>query len=232
LFSVAAGVGLAWMFTAAVNWRPLLRTPWMVTLSLLLAVGGLFPIMATQGKIAMRMATNAPHTLDGDAYMDYATYVEGSIPMPMGDDLAIIHWFQNNVKGSPVILEGYMTEYKYGARISISTGLPTILGWNFHQRQQRTVDPLPNLVFERSGNIGAMYDLPNEDTVWQMIQFYNVQYIVVGKLEKGIYDGAGLAKFDRMVNEKLLEVVYDERGDKVYHVIPGAVLPDTVVGGR
>jgi len=34
-----------------------------------------------------------------------------------------------------------------------------------------------------------------------------------------------------MVDSKLLEVLYNANGDKVYHVIPGAVLPDIVAGG-
>ncbi len=230
LFSIVSGVALAWLLQISHNWRITVRVPWLVFVALLLAIAALFPIMATQGKLAMRMALDAPHTLDGDAYMDYATYYEGSFPIPLGNDLKIIHWLQDNVQGSPVILEGYMSEYKLGARIAINTGLPTIIGWRFHQQQQRTIDPLPTLVIERTNNVTAMYDLPDIATCWKMMQFFNVQYIIVGGLERVVYTPEGLAKFDQMVQRGLLEVVYNQNGDKIYHVVPGAVYTDVQVG--
>jgi uncharacterized membrane protein len=231
LFSIASGVAVAWLFNACDRWSGLIRTPWLVMLATLLTIAGLFPIMSTEGKTALRMATNAPHSLDGDAYMNYATYYEGSIPMPLGDDLQMIHWMEDNVKGTPVILEGYMSEYKLGARISINTGLPTIIGWRFHQSQQRTIDPLPNIVWQRVYNVTAMYSITDVPITWNMLKFYNVQYIVMGKLEQGIYPPEGLDKFDQMVKAKLLEVVYNANGDRIYHVIPGASLPTLQVGG-
>lgn len=248
LFSLVGGVALAWMIQASVRWGMVLRGAWLGFLVLLLTAAGLFPIMSTQGKIAMRMAPQAPHTLDGDAYMEYATYYEAATPIPLADDLKVIRWLQDNVKGSPVILEGYMSEYKLGGRISISTGLPTVIGWNFHERQQRTIDPLPNLVFQRAANVNAMYNTTDINTFWTMLKFYNIQYIVVNKMEQTIYSAQGLAKFDEMVRRGLLEVVYkqdyqdtglDENGMKtsktvfsrIYHVVPGATLQDVLAGG-
>ncbi|HLY29173.1 MAG TPA: DUF2298 domain-containing protein, partial [Aggregatilineales bacterium] len=233
LLSVCAGVALAWLLTAAWNWRPVTRVLWLTATALLLALGGLYPIMSTQGKIAMRMAFNAPHSLDGDAYMPFATYYEGSVPIPMADDLKMIRWFQDNVSGTPVILETheYPSEYKWDGRISINTGLPTILGWRFHQQQQRTVDPLPNLVVQRALNVSAMYNNTDVPTVWNMLQFYHVQYIVVGKLERAVFAPEGLAKFDQMAERGLLKVVYENAGDHIYYVVPGASLPAVNVGG-
>jgi YYY domain-containing protein len=231
-FSIAAAVALAWLFQASERWRVSLRVPWLGFAVLLFTIAGMFPIMSTQGKIAMRMALDAPHTLDGNAYMDYATYYEGGIPLPLGNDYKMIRWLQDNVQGSPVILEGYMSEYKLGARIAISTGLPTIIGWRFHQQQQRTIDPLPNMVIERTNNVAAMYDLPDIATTWKMMQFFNVQYIIVGGLERIVYTAEGLAKFDEMSQLGLLKLVYSENGDKIYHVVPGAVFTDVQVGGR
>jgi uncharacterized membrane protein len=125
-----------------------------------------------------------------------------------------------------------MTEYKLGARISINTGLPTIAGWNFHQRQQRTIDPLPNTVFERIANIAAIYNQMDIAVVWKMLKFYRVEYIISGKLEHVVYQSEGLTKFDDMVKQGLLEVVYDDRGDRIYHVIPGANPSPLQAGGR
>jgi YYY domain-containing protein len=239
LFSVAGGVALAWLIQASERWRLVIRWPWLAFLTLLLAVSGLFPIMATQGKIAMRMASQAPHVLDGTAYMDYAIYHHGSIPIPLADDLRVIRWLQDNVQGSPAILEGHMSEYLLGNRISISTGLPSIIGWRFHQSQQRTIDPLPNFIWQRIANVNALYSTTDIDTAWDMLNYYEVEYIVVNKLEQTLYPAEGLAKFDQMVQRGLLELVYKgdyegvlvQEGDKrttgniynrIYRVVKGA----------
>ncbi len=228
LFSIVAAVALAWLLQASERWRGWLRSPWLAMTALLLAIAALFPIMSTQGKIALRMAPQAPHVLDGNAYMDYATYYEGSKTIPLKGDLDIIHWLQDNVKGTPVILEAQQTEYKLGSRIAINTGLPTIVGWNFHQRQQRTIDPLPNMVFQRVANVAGLYNTPDIFTAWRMLKYFNVEYIIVGKLEQAIYEAPGLAKFEAMAGRGLLKAVYQNNGDTIYQVVHGATLPDTV----
>lgn len=245
LLSVVGGVALAWLLHASRRWSLYIRAPWLFLTALLMSIAALFPIMATQGKIGMRMAPDAPHTLDGLAYMNYATYFEGA-SIPLKEDFAMIQWLQDNIKGTPVILEAreYGSEYKLNTRIAIGTGLPTIIGWNFHQQQQRTLDPLPNLVVQRGNNVQEMYNSPEIATVWKMLQFYHVEYIVVGKLEQTLYKPEGIAKFEAMVEQKLLESVYSKTYEEkvtdpgtndlvtkhytvhIYHLIPGATLPD------
>lgn len=232
LFSIATGVGLAWLIGSVWRWTPSARSSWLFVLAVLLGIGALFPVMSTQGRNAMRMAPEAPRTLDGLDYMNFAIYYEGSKPIPLKDDLAMIRWLQDNVKGSPVILEAHQfpSEYKYNARITINTGLPTVLGWRFHQQQQRTLDPLPNLVVQREGNVTAIYNTLDIGVAWRLLQHFNVEYIIIGELERVTYQADGLAKFDTMVDLKLLEKVYDQNGSKIYRVVPGAVYTPILVG--
>jgi YYY domain-containing protein len=232
MLSVASGVGLAWLLYAAWRWRPAVRSAWLFTAALLLSIAALFPIMSTQGKNAMRMAPEAPRTLNGNDYMMYAVYYEGSQAVPLKRDLAMIKWLQDNVQGTPTIVEAhqYPSEYKYNSRIAINTGLPTILGWRFHQQQQRTLDPLPSLVIQRQANVTALYNTLDIGTAWQLLRFYNVRYIIVGELERITYRQDGLAKFEAMVAQGLLEVVYDQDGDKIYRVIEDAQYTPRVVG--
>lgn len=234
MLSVAGGVGLAWLIYSAWRWRSAVRSAWLFTAALLLSIAALFPIMSTQGKNAMRMAPEAPRTLDGNAYMAYATYFEGSQAVPLSRDLAMIRWLQENVQGTPTILEAhqYPSEYKYNSRIAINTGLPTVLGWRFHQQQQRTLDPLPNLVIQRQANVTALYNTTDIGTAWELLRFYKVRYIIVGELERITYRANGLAKFEAMVEQGLLEVVYEREGDKIYRVIEGAAYTPKVVGMR
>ncbi|HVO42869.1 MAG TPA: DUF2298 domain-containing protein, partial [Aggregatilineales bacterium] len=230
LLSLAGGVALAWMLQVVWRWAPVIRTPWLIVAGLILAIGALFPVMSTQGKIAMRMAPDAPHTLDGDAYLANAVYVDTAwdskpVSFKLDGDLDMIHWLEDNIQGTPVIIEAQQPEYVHlGGRVAINTGLPTVLGWRFHQTQQRTIDPLPRLVDNRVGNVQGFYDAPDAGSVWPMIAFYHIEYIIVGQLERTIYPPEGIVKFDDMVTRKLLEKVYDKGGNTVYHVLPGAML--------
>src|SRR5690606_21300867 len=76
LLSVAGGAIVAWMWRASARWWPAARTVWTVLFALLVTVGALYPITATRGKFADRMSAEAPNTLDGIAYMRYATHGE------------------------------------------------------------------------------------------------------------------------------------------------------------
>ncbi|GAB4555822.1 MAG: hypothetical protein OHK0023_27490 [Anaerolineae bacterium] len=232
MLSVASGVILAWLIASLPRWGSSARTGWLFALSALLSVAALFPIMSTVGKNAMRMAPDAPRTLDGNAYMEYATYYYGSDAVPMKNDLAMIRWLQDNVQGTPVILEAhqYPSEYQYNSRIAISTGLPAVIGWRFHQQQQRTLDPLPNLVVQRAANARAMYESLDIEVVWDMLRYYKVRYIILGGLERVTYTAGGLEKFDTMVELGLLKVVFEQDEDRIYEVIPGAVYVPKVVG--
>lgn len=224
LFGVAAAVALTWLVRAAARWEGALRTTFLSITVVLLAVAGLFPIMATQGKNAMRMAVEAPRTINGLDYMEYAEYVtyytyDGSVGVVnMGGDLKMIRWIQDNILGSPVILETaqYPSEYQFNSRIAINTGLPSVIGWNFHQQQQRTLDPLPNLIGQRRNNVYAMYNETDIPTVWRMLQFYHVKYIIVGKLERLTYQPTGLAKFAAMEEQGLLKRVYEGEPEAQY----------------
>ncbi len=220
IFSVIAGVALAWLLRASERWRPLLRSPWLAFAALLLSVAALYPIMSTQGKIAMRMVPRAPNTLDGMEWMQSAVYGYGDKSIPLIDDYKLIRWLQDNIQGSPVILEAQMPEYLLGSRITMNTGLPTVLGYRFHQTQQRSIDPLPTLIWGRVGNVTSLYNTTEMSTTLSLLRFYNVSYIIVGGLERAIYTGEGLAKFDEMVNERTLKIVYNENGTVVYQVLP------------
>ena len=55
--------------------------------------------------------------------------------------------------------------------------------------------------------------------------------VAIANVRLNLTPPEGIAKFDQMVSDKLLEVVYNANGDKIFHAIPGAVLPALQVGG-
>ena len=102
---------------------------------------------------------------------------------------------QENVVGSPVIVEANLRDlYRWGSRFSIYTGLPGVVGWEWHQQQQRAINPAA-WVSNRILEIDQFYlTLDLEDSV-AFLRKYHVQYIILGQQERGMYAGPGLQKF-------------------------------------
>lgn len=78
-------------------------------------------------------------TLDGTAYLD--TYESGDVAK-LGEPNMLayrdaINWLNNNVSGSPVILESFGLSYTDYNIVSAYTGLPTVRGWQTHEQLWR-----------------------------------------------------------------------------------------------
>jgi uncharacterized membrane protein len=221
-FSVAAGVAGAWLMPVVLRWRPTLRGAWLVALIALVGMAALYPALAAQAKIDDRMASEAPHTLDGMEFMRYAQRFENGQTFSLAPDYNALRWLQFNVAGQPVVLEANIPEYRWGSRVSIYTGLPSIVGWNWHQRQQRSLIS-GEVVFGRVQDVTDAYNTTSVEEALRIIDRYNVEYIIVGDLERAYYDANGLAKFETMAGQGLLEVVYSRDGTTIYRVVDDAL---------
>jgi uncharacterized membrane protein len=225
LFGITSGVAIAWLLSALPRWNFGVRYLWQSVLAVLVTIAFMYPIMATQARWQDRFdPTRTGNTLDGQAYMQYAVYGDNAVWYNLRGDYEMIQWINEHIQGTPTIIEAQTTEYKWGSRISINTGLPTVIGWNWHQRQQRSVLDLNQLVWNRSNNVAAFYNTTSVDEAWNLIRFYGVNYIILGVQERVTYNdllqdpftqavtsglNAGLNKFDRMVEMGLLELVYE-----------------------
>ncbi|MCK6579102.1 MAG: DUF2298 domain-containing protein [Anaerolineae bacterium] len=236
LLSAVGGTVFAWMMASIRRWSGGIRGTWGTICAVLVFIAALFPVMATRGKAVFRFDMDQPLTLDGAAFMQTATHYEGDsmilamttdrAPFSLDEDYRLIRWMQENLPGNPVIMEGLATDtqYRWNGRISIYTGFPAVLGWNFHQRQQRTFEPMGRIVFMRNANINAFYDSDSIGTAWEIIRFYSVEYIVVGRFERAYYRDEGLAKFNEMVRLGLLQAAYQDGATVLYRVVPDAEL--------
>ena len=160
----------------------------------LIVCGLLFPIAATLDKVTDRISDTVPLTLDGMDYMQTSTYWQDDINMDLEQDYQAILWMQENVQGSPVIVEGTSSLYQWGNRYSIYTGLPAVIGWDWHQRQQKQILP-SNWVTDRIAEVETFYNTTDVKTARAFLEKYQVQYIIVGQLERIRYAQDGLEKF-------------------------------------
>ncbi|MCY4526419.1 MAG: DUF2298 domain-containing protein, partial [Anaerolineaceae bacterium] len=218
LLSVAGGVAFACLQRAMPRWPGLLRLIWAVPGGLLLFMAALYPLLSTPTRALDRMAPATGWTLDGMAYMRRALHEENGHELNLADDYALIRWLQEEVEGAPVILEAHGSEYRWGGRVSIYTGLPSGRGWRFHQTQQRSLPQQSLFIDQRRANINGLYSTVDSDVAWEMLQFYDVRYVIVGGLERAWYPAEGLAKFEEMVGQGRLRRVFEQGQASIYEV--------------
>jgi uncharacterized membrane protein len=217
-FSISTAATLGWLIEILPRWSPGWRRVWGTVLIILVAGAALYPLMATMAKIKDRMAIEAPHTLDGMAFMPYATFTDVWGPMELGEDYRAIRWMQENIKGSPVIAEANLRDlYRWGSRFSNYTGLPGVVGWEWHQQQQRAATP-GFWVSDRITEIQEFYETTDWDVAANFLRKYDVRYIIVGQQERGKYPGPGLEKFDA-AEGILWREVYRDGKTVIYEVL-------------
>lgn len=127
-------------------------------------------------------------------------------------DAAAIAWLNENIEGTPVVLEANGDSYSYYERVSVFTGLPTVLGWRTHEwlwRSDRT-GGFPADVAQREQDVKALYTSLDREEVLALIQQYDIAYIYVGASERGS------SKFEEPVNEELIRSL----GDIVFETVP------------
>lgn len=113
--------------------------------------------------------------------LDAIAFMKNSMP----DDYEAVQWLNKNVKGTAVVLEANGDSYSDNERISMATGLSTVVGWYVHEWLWRgdTTD-LDN----RIADIETIYTSDDRYRVISLIEKYNIEYIYVGKLEQDKYE--------------------------------------------
>jgi len=188
---------------------------WWWSFGLLLAACFLYPLTATPARIHDRFENSVSTTLDGMAYQRTSIYMDDGRPVDLRWDSQAFEWLKQNVHGIPTILEANTPLYRWGSRVSIYTGLPTVIGWDWHQKQQRSILP-GQAIDHRIEDVRTIYNGNDLSQTKNLLDLYHVKYIYVGPLEKLYYDINGLDKFDQ--TSVLWTLVYQNEQVKIYQV--------------
>jgi YYY domain-containing protein len=224
LLSVASGVSVAWVREQARRWPSRWRRLWWVAMAILILGGALFLPFGVRARATTRMSPGVGLTLDGTAFVEPGTVHDGTLEpdgreIALDGDYAAILWMQDNIQGSPVILEGLgRREYLWAGRVSIYTGLPAVVGWRWHQVQQRAVLPSSTVDWRRD-DVRECYETRSIARAQAILDRYGVRYVYVGDYERAYYDPGGLAKFDEMAAQGLVHLVYDANRTKIFEVV-------------
>jgi uncharacterized membrane protein len=219
LLAVGAAAAAVWAAERGAMWRVEWQQVWAAVAAFLIFSAVLFPLMSIPARVKDRITKATGPTLDGMAYMRYGRVWDVLGEVDLRPDYEAIVWLQENVEGSPVILEGLgAREYLWGNRVSIYTGLPAVVGWRWHQVQQRMAAGAAK-VEQRHLDVNECYETLDLLRAEEILRRYDVRYIYVGPYERLYYSPEGLAKFDEMVDLGMLRVVYDRAGVRIYEVI-------------
>ena len=167
---------------------------------LLIAAGLVYTVLAVPARAREQ---GVPWTLDGAAWLQQSH----------AEDAAAIAWLNDNIEGTPVIVEAPGDQhraYVYEGRISALTGLPTVLGWGGHQLQWRGNYDEPSA---REGDLNILMTTLNHTEATRILERYSVGYVYIGPLERRRYPEGALAKFAEM-----FPAVYDESGVTIYQL--------------
>lgn len=179
----------------------------LYTLALALSVCIIIPATYPLVSIEQRTGPISPDayvTLDGTKQL----VLRDSPQLPGGGGDMIpyadaIEWFNANVQGNPVICEAYGLSYTDNCIVSAYTGLPTIVGWQTHEwlwHFQGIVDEngalvsnpqKPNvwddILTPRNSDVANIYSSNDLSLITSTLAKYNVQYLIVGDLERVQY---------------------------------------------
>ncbi len=199
LLGMAAAYGLSRL--AERGTRPVLRIPALVVAGLLLFGGLWYPLAAIPSKADY---------FRGEPSLDGLRYLQLYNPA----DRAAIEWLRANVAPDAVVVEASGGSYspEGAGRVSMSTGNPTLLGWDFHERQWRG-EAYDELVAGRPEALERIYRTATAEELPALLDQWDVDYVYVGALERNKY-GVGdvaLGRFDAALTK-----VYDQDGVRIY----------------
>ena len=123
-----------------------------------------------------------------------------------------MRWLQDNVKGTPVFAEAKIGYYREGGRrVAAYAGLPSVLG-GLNAGEQRPGTQIGS----RDWVVNELWAHPDANRAAQLIDELGITYIYVGQVERATYGGTVGDKFNRLVADGFLELVFENEQTKIY----------------
>ena len=209
---------------------------WLCATALLLLGAAISPVRMLPERLDQRATAwpalakaSVPPTLDGSAFLRYA----------YPGEYQAIAWIQTHVAGTPAILQSRYGGYgNFSARVTMFTGMPSVVNWGFEAAQQRynLQDAgegrlYPEQVGLRERDVvDTIYTTTDQRQALALLRRYHVGYVYIGTQERGDpalttspsafhgYPPPGLAKFAAMAARGTLTLAYNRAGIQIYQV--------------
>ena len=166
-----------------------------------------YPIYSIKPRLSDRFS-NDYLGLKGNQYMLSSIYLYNGNLINLSDSYDAINWINANIQGNPIIVENSAELYTWSSVISINTGLPSVLGWDWHEKQQRSLNS--NAVTLRKKQIEEFYTTSSEEFIKDFLDYYSVELIIFGPVERLNYPD-----FDKRLKLKMeseVKEIYNKNG--------------------
>jgi YYY domain-containing protein len=195
LLALASAYGLSRLATRSAP--AFLKWPAMMIAALLVAGCLFYTVTAIPSKA---------DSFRGEPTLDGLAYLRRNNPA----DAAAIDWVRTHLPPTAVVLEATGGSYspEGAGRVSMATGNPTLLGWDFHEMQWRG-NAYNELAAGRPEALTQIYRTARPEELPDLLDKWGINYIYIGALEREKYkvSDATLSRFDRVFSR-----VYDADG--------------------
>ena len=147
-----------------------------------------FPVAAAVSKT---VASGLGPNLDGLSFMKARDE----------DELNVIRDISKISGHDDVLVEAVGGSYSEYSRISGSTGVPTPLGWEFHEKQWHGST---DLFSDRKSDLETLYTTNDRSEIDEIIAKYSLTMVVVGPRERSTYGNIDMTMFDT-IGDRIIE---------------------------
>ncbi len=198
LLSIVSAYGLYYWHSRSIGRKKVGQVrgyAWTGLIVVLVVVSLYYPL----GAALHRSSTSSiGATLDGLAFL------KGTA----SEEYEAIQWLRDKASHGKIV-EAVGDDYSDYGRISASTGLPTVLGWRFHEYQWRgSTSPYDG----REHDILQIYTSADAEQVERLLEKYYIRYVYVGSREIATYGEVSLDRFSSLLMpafEKGSVVIYE-----------------------
>ncbi len=177
---------------------------WAAAAAVLLVASAYYPVGAVLDRTGVleQSSRSSENTLDGLAF------IRERYP----GEYAAIEWLRDEAPWGRIV-EAVGSSYSDFGRISSTTGLPTVLGWEGHEHQWRG----GSAAFAgRAQDVERIYRSSDVQEVRRLLEGYHVRYVYVGERERATYGAEHLSGFG-----DFLKASFETDGVVVYEFMTG-----------
>lgn len=173
LLGIAGSVGIALALERARS-QPM-AVVFAVPALALVSAGLVFPIAAAWSR------TNG---FSGEPTFDATAWIERASP----SELAAARWLRDNAPSDSVVTQAKGHSYHAeDNRVATVSGRATLLGWDGHESQWRG-EAFAEMANGRAYALEQIYRLADAATVSQLLERWNIDYVVIGPAERLAYE--------------------------------------------
>jgi len=174
---------------------------------ILFIFGMIYPIYSIKPRLLDRFSNNY-FGLEGNQYMLSSIYLYKDNAIKLSNTYDAVNWINSNIQGNPIIVENSGELYTWSSAISINTGLPSVLGWDWHEKQQRSLNSYSITI--RNKQIEEFYTTSSEQFIKDFLDYYSVELVIFGPVEKLNYPDFD-KRFKFIMKSEVIEI-YNNNG--------------------